>query len=82
MKYRCSKLERSFGVLQKLHSSCILCIAYVEGEKTKPSHLGREITSTVLATVSALERTSCEVAENWDFVGECFTGGNWSVFGG
>lgn len=49
----------------------------------KPLHLGREITRTVLPTVfPALERMSCKVAENWDFVGECFPAVNWSVFGG
>lgn len=55
MKYRCSKLEMSFGVIQELHSSWVLCILYV-GEKTKPLNLGREITVTVLETISLLWR--------------------------
>lgn len=80
MKYRCSKLERSFGVIQELHSSWILIIAYVEGEKTNPPHLGKEITITVLETVSPLWR---ELVAKWlesgHLLGECV---NWSVFGG
>lgn len=40
---------------------------YVEGEKTKAVNLGREIAIAILECFPALERTSCKVAENWDF---------------